>query len=535
MRPPKACINCRTAKRRCDRTDDLSCQPCMTRNIPCSGNADNKSTATRPLAPYPPFNIREEEIYLVDLYFRFIHNSPHSLFHEPTFKASVAQGTVSKPVLLAMMGMSARFAAQPDAVARGPMYRAEATKSLKDDLEHICLENIQACILVGNNFFGEGDAGVESLYFGMSQEYLPRRCLMMWLGLASRMAQILKLGVCDDADDGVTREVKRRIFWTCFIIDTWASGGSNISRQFKWQNAHPRAPIDEDVFFRMKAGDPDIPDLQWKPGLWGYMVNLVEIYTEIQNFHQDLADTTEWDEALIEDTVQHLENKLVTFENAIGPTLAFSRENLAKFVERGLGRVFVAFHLGYHHYYTLLFYHYLDRRRPQTRNSNKYSESCKAHAIVVCEVLKASREVPGAEALYNIVGHVTIVSSSVLLHTFMFGDTHELEASRARLGSNLESLVQLRRYWPSVERMINRLVVFQRCCINSMNVESYRFDKWMVKFLIAHSLALEDKVDEGWPSPYSEPSYRDVQIERGLITQAMITDIQRYNGGGNFT
>lgn len=57
------------------------------------------------------------------------------------------------------------------------MYRAEATKSLKDDLEHICLENIQACILVGNNFFGEGDAGVESLYFGMSQEYLPRRCL----------------------------------------------------------------------------------------------------------------------------------------------------------------------------------------------------------------------------------------------------------------------------------------------------------------------------------------------------------------------
>ncbi|CAG1971428.1 unnamed protein product [Fusarium graminearum] len=519
MRPPKACINCRAAKRRCDRTDDLSCQPCMTRNIPCSGNADNKSTATRPLAPYPPFNIREEEIYLVDLYFRFIHNSPHSLFHEPTFKASVAQGTVSKPVLLAMMGMSARFAAQPDAVARGPMYRAEATKSLKDDLEHICLENIQACILVGNNFFGEGDAGVESLYFG----------------LASRMAQILKLGVCDDADDGVTREVKRRIFWTCFIIDTWASGGSNISRQFKWQNAHPRAPMDEDVFFRMKAGDPDIPDSQWKPGLWGYMVNLVEIYTEIQNFHQDLADTTEWDEALIEDTVQHLENKLVTFENAIGPTLAFSRENLAKFVERGLGRVFVAFHLGYHHYYTLLFYHYLDRRRPQTRNSNKYSESCKAHAIVVCEVLKASREVPGAEALYNIVGHVTIVSSSVLLHTFMFGDTHELEASRARLGSNLESLVQLRRYWPSVERMINRLVVFQRCCINSMNIESYRFDKWMVKFLIAHSLALEDKVDEGWPSPYSEPSYRDVQIERGLITQAMITDIQRYNGGGNFT
>ncbi|KAM0416783.1 hypothetical protein ACHAPD_005720 [Fusarium lateritium] len=330
------------------------------------------------------------------------------------------------------------------------MYRAEATKSLKDDLEHICIENIQACILVGNNFFGEGDADAESLYFG----------------LASRMSQILKLGVCNDADDGVTREVKRRIYWTCFIIDTWASGGSNLSRQFKWQNTHPRPPMDEYVLNQMKAGDPDIPDSQWKPGLWGYMVNLVEIYTEIQNFHQDLADTTEWDESFIDDTVRHLENKLVAFEEAIGPTLSFSRENLTTFVDRGLGRVFVAFHLGYHHYYTLLFYHYLDRRRPQTRNSNKYSATCKAHAIVVCE--------------------------------------------------------------------INRLVVFQRGCINSMNVESYRFDKWMVKFLIAHALALEDKVDDSWPSPYPEPSYRDVQIERGLITQAMITDIQNYSGGESF-
>lgn len=47
-------------------------------------------------------------MYLVDLYFRFMHDSPHSLFHEPTFKARVVEGTVSQPVLLAMMGLSAR-------------------------------------------------------------------------------------------------------------------------------------------------------------------------------------------------------------------------------------------------------------------------------------------------------------------------------------------------------------------------------------------------------------------------------------------
>jgi hypothetical protein len=191
MRPSTACINCRTSKRKCDRRGDLPCSPCIQRNLPCPGNAKHtprpeSSTIQRSLSPRPQFDRREEEKHLVDLYFRFIHNSPHSLFHEPTFKASVAEGTVSKPVLLAMMGMSARyirpwiclnqsigrvsqktrFATQPDIVARGSTYRAQASVALKDDLENICIENVQACILVGNNFFGEGNADAESLYFG---------------------------------------------------------------------------------------------------------------------------------------------------------------------------------------------------------------------------------------------------------------------------------------------------------------------------------------------------------------------------------
>ncbi|KAF5657127.1 hypothetical protein FHETE_10577 [Fusarium heterosporum] len=413
--------------------------------------------------------------------------------------------------------MQDRFATQPDIAARGGVYRKKACAALKDDLENICIENVQACILVGNNFFGDGNADAESLYFG----------------LASRMTQILNLGTHSETDDGITREVKRRIFWTCFIIDTWASGGSNLSRQFKWQANQPRPPMDEHVFFNMKPGDADIEDSEWKPGLWAHMVKLVEIYTQIQHLHQDLADTVEWNEDMIEESVQRLEFELGAFEESVGPRLMFSRDNLEAFTSRGLGRVFVAFHLGYHHYYTLLFYHYLDHRRPPTRNGKKYADSCKAHAAIVCDVLKASREVPGAEALYNIVGHVTIVSSSVLLHTYLFGESHELDISRERLGSNLESLVQLRDYWPSVDMMIRRLVVFQKNCIRSMNTESYRFDKWMVKFLIAHALELEDKTDDSWDSSHADATSGGLHLERGRVTQAMIMDIQNYDVDGD--
>ncbi|RSL89541.1 hypothetical protein CEP52_014864 [Fusarium oligoseptatum] len=401
------------------------------------------------------------------------------------------------------------FATQPDIRSRGPMYCAQGKVALKDDLEHICIENIQACILVGNNYMGDCQAEVESLYFA----------------LANRMAQMLNLGVCNESDDGITRETKRRIFWTCFITDTWASGGSNLSRQFGWQAKQPRVPMDEYVFSMMMPGDPDIADSEWRPGLWGHMVRLVKIYTQIQQLHRELAETDTWDEALIDESVRRLEADLDAFEQNLDPGLTFSMENVAAFVSRGLGSVFIAFHLGYHHYYTLLFYHYLDQRRPSTRNGKKYADGCKAHAAIICDVLKASREVPGAPALYNIVGHVTIVSSSVLLHTYLFGEPHELQDSKSRLESNLKSLVQLRSYWPSVELMINRLVVFQKNCIRSLSRNTHRFDKWMVKFLIAHSLALEDKADDTWPDSDAS-QLGNVHFERSRVTESMMMDIQ---------
>lgn len=120
MRPATACTQCRVGKRRCDLTTATgSCSPCTRRNLPCSaGNtnisSDNIEQPSHKFTPPQPHQqlaspASEEEIALVNLYFQYIHNLPHSLFHEATFKQSVVQGTVSKPVLLAMMGMSARL------------------------------------------------------------------------------------------------------------------------------------------------------------------------------------------------------------------------------------------------------------------------------------------------------------------------------------------------------------------------------------------------------------------------------------------
>lgn len=369
------------------------------------------------------------------------------------------------------------------------------------------------------------------------------------------MCQILKLGVSVPTDDGITKELKTRIFWTCFIIDTWASGGSALSRQFHKQAIAPRIPMDEVVFKSMRRGDPYVEDKDWRPGLWGHMVTLVDIYARIQRLHEDLASQEVWNELHTEEAVCQLDRELADFESRLGPRLLFTLDNFKAYIDLGIGAVFIAFHLGYHHYCTLLFYQYLDQRRPVTRNGTLYRNRCKAHAAVVCDILKASRT-EGVGGLYNIVGHVAIVSSSVLLHTYLFGEARELDEVKERLESNLESLVQLRSYWASIELMvsveilfwsqgrldfvtdirlqINRLVVFQKHCILSISKNTHRFDHWMVKFLIAHSMALEDKEE----SPHSASTRTDpieelatTPGERSRVTQSLILGLQNNETG----
>ncbi|KFZ09041.1 hypothetical protein V502_08985 [Pseudogymnoascus sp. VKM F-4520 (FW-2644)] len=458
-----------------------------------------------------PKNVAET---LTELYLRYMHDKPHALFHEPSLREAVANGSVAQVVLLSIMGLAARFSDDAEIRSQAPSFTEAAKSHLKSDLEHSCVENIQACILIGNICLGDSDPDAESIYFV----------------LANRMAQIAKLSVLNDADDGITRETKLRLWWTCYLVDTWASGGSGLPRQFDILNMAPRLPMDEALFLSMRPGDPDVPACEWRPGFWGYNVKMATIYNRISDLTKRIVKSTVWDEEAIEEAVRESAVELTAFEESLPTTMRYSPSNLTLQVERGLGRNFIALHLGFNHYATLLYYQYLDRNRPSTTNGAAYAQRCKHHATLFSEILQASRNHGGAEALYNIVGHVTVVSSSVLLHSFLFGDPNEADDIRQRLESNFDSLVQLRRYWPSVELMINRLVVFQRSCLRSETSNTHRLDKWMVKFLLQHALALDDKELEedidglsSWPLSILDSHVEPTHVDKGLMERSRVT------------
>ena len=97
------------------------------------------------------------------------------------------------------------------------------------------------------------------------------------------------------------------------------------------------------------------------------------------------------------------------------PAMTVSPENLDFQASRGVGRAFVALHLGYHHYATLLYYQYLDQRRPSTSTKRIFTERCKYHAIAFCELICMAAKQGAVEALHNVVGHSECLPSSASL------------------------------------------------------------------------------------------------------------------------
>jgi hypothetical protein len=122
----------RIRKRKCltnPSDEDGNCQLCKQQSIPCSLTRrirqtrpivcadDQLSPATTscatascvpsdgPVLPIPPRPVLGE---LVELYFRFMHDGPHTLFHEPTFLSRLAQNMVPSFLLLAMISLSSR-------------------------------------------------------------------------------------------------------------------------------------------------------------------------------------------------------------------------------------------------------------------------------------------------------------------------------------------------------------------------------------------------------------------------------------------
>ncbi|KAK2812625.1 hypothetical protein FQN50_001271 [Emmonsiellopsis sp. PD_5] len=450
MKLAKACAQCRFAKRKC-YSDDLRgpCLRCTERQSPCSlTQLTLTQSQPRLLAPSVG-GIRSEESResdildlldgkaeeLVENYIHKIHDRPHSLFHVPTLRADVRRGSVSKALLLGLCSMGCRFSSDAKVRSLEPDLTTECKRLIKADLESISLENIQACILAANLCAADTNPSSEALFFPIT------------------MSQIMRLDSTEPADNTVVREVKRRVWWTLFMADRWHSSGLGLPFQIKTFPGQTDLPMDESIFHRLPADQDGFLDVPWKPGLWAHMITLVKIFAPIQDLNYRIVKE-DLDDITAERCTMDLAHQLHVWEEILPADAQSNEENLREHQRKGTGGPFVALHLGFHHYSTLLFFQYLDTRRSPTAATRSYAERCKYHASSYSALLKSARSMENCDAVYLTVGHMAIVSSSVLVHTLLFGGEDEVPDARNSLNANFEALLELEQLWPALKFMV---------------------------------------------------------------------------------
>ena len=282
------------------------------------------------------------------------------------------------------------------------------------------------------------------------------------------------------------------------MIDIWSSAGLQIPRQMH-RSDHIALPMEESLFFGLSADSSSFNSSS--SSIWAEMVHLAHIWAEIHDLNKAAVGGSMEPEPL-RHAVETLSNKLNSWSSSLQPHLKATKENLERYSLLGLGSALAALHLGYHYYNEVLFYQLLAENVEQSSESTAlYRENCKAHASQFCDLLYTCNMTPGCECFYIMVGHMLVVSSTVYIHTLLFGTVEEqIIIARKRLEQNFEILTQLQSYWVKLDDSLSRLKAFHNACISSVE-SSFYMDRWMLSFILEHGTKVYEKFDHDGSSP----------------------------------
>lgn len=400
-----------------------------------------------------------------------------------------------------------RFSKNPffqdsDAREKGRQYSAKCKRFL--DLDNVSLTTVQACVLLGATAVAEGKPAEESVYYAAACRIaqlldLPNRFTVTPLEKEVNLRgpfPFLPLSKYDISDSSVIT-----VWWTLCLIDVWSSTGIGLPRLMVHRDDVP-LPMDERVFLQLKREDTNTVKALPRPeaSLIAQMIKLNQILAEIYGIN-NMAVIGQADGAALETAIRNASYHLDEWQAALPDYMRDTPVNMARYASEGLGRTFVALHIGYYHYGQLLFYRFLQQDcHGSVPSTLFYANKCKTYAAHLCELLYTANANPNCEVLYSMVGHILVVSSTVQLYILLFGvDDDEIKIARTRLERNFEILQHLRTFWPTLDLSFIRLRAFHQACRVSMNT-SFRLDQWMLRFLSEFAQPVDDKFSEA-PDP----------------------------------
>ncbi|KFY10483.1 hypothetical protein V491_07629 [Pseudogymnoascus sp. VKM F-3775] len=342
---------------------------------------------------------------------------------------------------------------------------------------------VQVCVLIGHYLGGEGDVKSKHIY----------------LGIARLHAQAIRLWEMPPDSTIVSREIRRRTWLSVIIAENWSA--TDMSTQPVLSSEHDMLfPIMDEVEFltlQPSAFSDGLNFQSSKQCMWAHMASTIDIFRQVSAMISKLSLNLRTLDSYRSD-ISDLSQRLDYWVQRLPPELQYSMENLVYFGNAGLGRTFLAMHMGYHHFRQLLYYPFLNSQTNRdvaisshlVECDRDYAQLCKKHALAISDLIKIGFDTSGCNPAYFLTGHILVVSSSIHLHTLLFGeDQVAADVARERLVSNFEILMQLKMYWPVIDTSVARLREFQNSRRLSV-LDSFVLDNWMLKFLMEHTTNL---------------------------------------------
>lgn len=183
MKHPRACRQCRHNKRKCvRRRPGDSCEICLHKRLSCESHLNRQSISLKELLPkHSALRHNTDEgdqqktlpdlpshvaMEMVEHYLQRIHDKAHSIFHPNTLRMQVASASIPKALLYAICAMGSKFSPHTAIRAWESRLVTESKRLLLADLENVCLENIQTCILIATLCVDSSNSS-ETLFFRM--------------------------------------------------------------------------------------------------------------------------------------------------------------------------------------------------------------------------------------------------------------------------------------------------------------------------------------------------------------------------------
>ncbi|KAF5617578.1 uncharacterized protein FTJAE_12596 [Fusarium tjaetaba] len=430
-----SCLQCREAKRRCvRRTIDSPCSNCQRKNLACSSHVT--TSATKETQESDPGLTDDLAIEFVESYLMHLDGRAHSIFHQETLRRQVRGKEIGDALLYSICALGSKFSPKSEHRALEKPLTQEAKRLVQADLENVCIENVQTCILLSLLSAGNCHTSSETLF----------------LRIAIGMAEVLQLNFSPD-DPSIASETALRVWWSLYILDRWCSSGLGIPRHL--DNPHcpdsSPLPIDETSFKRLGPSS-SVKNHSRTPGIFAYMVTLIQHFGEIQGLNRAMAKGDMVPKVKC-DAIKLIGQKLESWKATLPGNMKMTIQNIYSHQQNDLGGHFIGLHLVFNHLSALVYFNSLETKEQSYPGQEDHVALCKSHASSFSSLLHTSRQMSGCRQDYPTVGHMTTVASAVLLHTLLLGEPEDIPKARQELNTNFEALTELRQYWPATEAM----------------------------------------------------------------------------------